>query len=45
MVSLATTRKRLGHKNLRTTLRYAKQTDATADAELRRWRRHKTARR
>ncbi|MCA1678044.1 MAG: tyrosine-type recombinase/integrase [Actinobacteria bacterium] len=44
-VSLATIRKRLGHKNLQTTLRYAEQTDATADAELRRWRRHKTARR
>ena len=44
-VSLATIRKRLGHKNLQTTLRYADQTDATADAELRRWRRHKTTRR
>jgi integrase/recombinase XerD len=44
-VSLATIRKRLGHKNLQTTLRYAEQTDATADAELRRWRRHKTTRR
>ena len=43
--SLATIRKRLGHKNLQTTLRYAEQTDATADAELRRWRRHKTTRR
>ena len=43
-VSLATIRKRLGHKNLQTTLRYAEQTDATADAELRRWRRHKAAR-
>jgi integrase/recombinase XerD len=39
-VSLATIRKRLGHKNLQTTLRYAEQTDATADAELRAWRRH-----
>jgi integrase/recombinase XerD len=44
-VSLATIRKRLGHKNLQTTLRYAEQTDATADAELRRWRRHKITRR
>lgn len=44
-VRLATIRKRLGHKNLQTTLRYAEQTDATADAELRRWRRHKTTRR
>ena len=41
-VSLQTIRKRLGHKNLQTTLRYAEQTDATADNELRRWRRHKT---
>ncbi len=38
-VSLATIRKRLGHKNLQTTLRYAEQSDATADAELRGWRR------
>lgn len=38
-VSLPTIRKRLGHKNLQTTLRYAEQTDATADAELRAWRR------
>jgi integrase/recombinase XerD len=44
-VSLATIRKRLGHKNLQTTLRYAEQTDATTDTELRRWRRHKTTRR
>jgi len=42
-VSLATIRKRLGHKNLQTTLRYAEQTDATADTELRHWRRQKTA--
>jgi integrase/recombinase XerD len=34
-VSLATIRKRLGHKNLQTTAQYANQTDATADAELR----------
>jgi len=38
-VSLATIRKRLGHKNIQTTLRYAEQSDATADAELRAWRR------
>jgi integrase len=40
-VSLNTIRKRLGHKNLQITLRYADQSDATADAELRAWRRHK----
>lgn len=34
-VSLATIRKRLGHKSMQTTLRYAEQADATADAELR----------
>lgn len=38
-VSLATIRKRLGHKNLQTTLRYGEQSDAAADAELRAWRR------
>jgi len=43
-VSLATIRKRLGHKNLQTTLRYAEQTDATADAELRAWRRRRNTR-
>jgi site-specific recombinase XerD len=40
-VSLATIRKRLGHKNLQTTLRYAEQSNASADAEIRRWRRQK----
>ncbi len=40
-VSLATIRKRLGHKNIQTTLRYAEQSDETADAELRAWRRKK----
>jgi integrase/recombinase XerD len=40
-VSLATIRKRLGHKNLQTTARYAEQTDATADAELRERRRRR----
>lgn len=38
-VSLATIRKRLGHRSIQTTLRYAEQSDATADAEIRRWRR------
>ena len=40
-VSLTTIRKRLGHKNLQTTLRYAEQSDAVADAELRAWRRRR----
>ena len=40
-VSLATIRKRLGHKNLQTTLRYAEQSDAVADQEIRQWRRRK----
>lgn len=40
-VSLTTIRKRLEHKNLQTTLRYAEQSDATADAELRAWRRRR----
>ena len=39
-VSLATIRKRLGHKRIQTTLRYAEQADATVDAEVRVWRRH-----
>ena len=38
-VSLPTIRKRLGHKNLQTTLCYAKQSDNTADKEVREWRR------
>ncbi|MGH9157491.1 MAG: tyrosine-type recombinase/integrase [Acidimicrobiales bacterium] len=38
-VSLATIRKRLGHRSIQTTLRYAEQSDATADAAIRRWRR------
>ena len=38
-VSPATIRRRLGHQDLRTTLRYAEQSDATADAEVRAWRR------
>lgn len=40
-VSLATIRKRLGHRNIQTTLRYAEQHDATVDAELRDRRRRK----
>ncbi len=43
-VSLATIRKRLGHKNLQTTLRYAEQSDAASDAELRDRRRQKQRR-
>jgi integrase len=39
-VSLATIRKRLGHKHIQITLRYAEQSDAVADAELRARRRH-----
>lgn len=39
-VSLATIRKRLGHKNLQTTLRYAQLSDETADTEIRSWRRN-----
>ncbi|HEY1349557.1 MAG TPA: tyrosine-type recombinase/integrase [Ktedonobacteraceae bacterium] len=38
-VSLPTICKRLGHKNLQATLRYAEQSDKTADAEIRQWRR------
>lgn len=38
-VGLETIRKRLGHRNMQTTLRYAEQSDAVADAELRAWRR------
>ena len=38
-VSLATIRKRLGHKNLQTTMRHAEQSDTTGDAEVRAWRR------
>lgn len=40
-VSLATIRKRLGHQNLQTTLRYAEQSDAVTDEEIRQWRRRK----
>lgn len=34
-ISLATIRKRLGHANINTTLRYAEQAEVVADAELR----------
>lgn len=40
-VSLATIRKRLGHKHIQTTLRYAQLSDETADTEIRAWRRNK----
>jgi site-specific recombinase XerD len=40
-VSLATIRKRLGHKHIQTTLRYAQQSDDAADAEIRAWRRRR----
>ncbi|WP_240319489.1 tyrosine-type recombinase/integrase [Deinococcus wulumuqiensis] len=38
-VNLGTIRKRLGHRHIQTTLRYAEVSDASADAELRKWRR------
>lgn len=40
-VSLATIRKRLGHKSLQSTLVYADQSDEAADSEIRAWRRRK----
>src|SRR5438270_4013240 len=43
-VSLPTIRKRLGHKNLQTTLRYAEQADETAETEIRMWRRRNSPR-
>ncbi len=42
-VGLETIRRRLGHKHLQTTLRYAEQADAVGDAELRAWRRRRGA--
>lgn len=42
-VSLTTIRKRLGHSNMQTTLRYAEQSDQAADAELRAFRRKQEA--
>jgi len=41
-VSLETIRRRLGHANAQTTLRYADQHDATADSEIRAWRRRQS---
>ena len=41
-VSLATIRKRLGHQQLQTTLRYAEISDQVADGEVRRWRRQQS---
>lgn len=41
-VSLETIRRRLGHANAQTVLRYADQRDTTTDAEIRTWRRRKT---
>ncbi|GAA5512409.1 tyrosine recombinase XerD [Deinococcus carri] len=38
-VSLGTIRKRLGHRHIQTTLRYAEVSDGAADAEVRAWRR------
>jgi integrase len=40
-VSLETIRRRLGHANAQTVLRYADQRDTTTDAEIRAWRRRK----
>ncbi len=42
-VGLETIRRRLGHKNLQTTLRYAEQRDQAGDAEVRAWRRRRGA--
>ncbi len=42
-VGLETIRRRLGHKQLQTTLRYAEQADAVGDAEIRGWRRRRGA--
>ena len=44
-VSLETIRRRLGHANAQTVLRYADQHDTTTDAQIRAWRRRKTTRR
>ncbi len=43
-VGLETIRRRLGHKNMQTTLRYAEQSDKTADTDMREWRRRKQQR-
>lgn len=42
-VSLATIRKRLGHRSLQSTLLYAEQSDEAADAEIRAWRRRRSS--
>ncbi len=42
-VGLETIRRRLGHRSMQTTLRYAEQADAVGDAELRAWRRRRGA--
>ena len=42
-MGLETSRRRLGHKHLQTTLRYAEQADAVGDAEIRGWRRRRGA--
>jgi hypothetical protein len=44
-VTLEIIRRRLGHANAQTVLRYADQRDTTTDAEIRTWRRHRTTRR
>ncbi len=38
-VGLETIRRRLGHRNMQTTLRYAEQSDKVSDAQMREWRR------
>ncbi len=43
-MGLETVCRRLGHKHLQTTLRYAEQVDAGGDAEIHTWRRHRSAR-
>ncbi len=43
-VGLETIRRRLGHRNMQTTLRYAEQSDKVSDAEIREWRRRKQGR-
>jgi site-specific recombinase XerD len=43
-VPLETIRRRLGHARIETTLRYAEQRDAVADADIRAWRQGKSGR-
>ncbi|MDP9379889.1 MAG: tyrosine-type recombinase/integrase [Chloroflexota bacterium] len=40
-VPLETIRRRLGHRNMQTTLRYAEQLDKTSDTQMREWRRRR----